>query len=409
MKYTESKINDIFKEFGSPCYVFDEVAFRKNYLNLLHTLQKEYPWYNIGYSYKTNYAPKICSIVKDLGGYAEVVSDMEYEIAKTVGYENNKIIYNGPFKGAKMEEHLLAGGILNIDNLEEVHRVIEFSKKHLDQQFNVGIRVNICIGQKFISRFGIDADSEDMENAVVQIEKAPNVKLVGLHCHIGQSRGLEAWKNRTNIMLKLADKYINGIPAYLDLGSGMFGDMPDAMVKQFTCKIPTYEEYAVVTARTVREHYKNISVDKMPILFTEPGTTVDNRYIDLLAKVDSIKQIKGQSIAILNCSIHNLGDVSGSVKMPITVVHRASSCLTEYENMNWAGYTCLERDVPYRGYNGKLAKDDYIVFGNVGGYSNVDKPPFILPQCAMIGIDGENTYVIKRRETVEDILSTYTI
>lgn len=407
MQYTKHEIEKIKEAFGLPCYVFDEKAFRDNYLHLKSALTNSYRNYHIAYSYKTNYAPKMCMIVKELGGYAEVVSDMEYDIALAVGYESPMIVYNGPFKGPKLEEHLLNGGIVNIDNLEELERVTSFAaaKKKV---FKVGIRVNINVGQSFISRFGIDADSGDLEEAVRRLKECAYTKLVGLHCHIGQSRGIDAWKQRTTRMLELADRFIDGIPEYLDLGSGMFGDMAPDMLKQFTVKVPSYEDYAAVTAKLVDEHYHEVPAEKKPALFTEPGTTVDNRYIDLIAEVDSIKTIKNKPMAVLNCSIHNLGDVSGSVKLPLEVIENSGD-RREYQMMDLVGYTCLERDVPYRDYCGMLGKGDYLVFGNVGGYSNVDKPPFILPQCAMIGISGEETYVIKRKETTEDILSTYVI
>ena len=405
MNYSKERIESIKATYDLPCYVFDEGAFRTNYLHLRNALSDAYSHYEIAYSYKTNYAPKICSVVKEMGGYAEVVSDMEYEIAKTIGYDNEKIVYNGPFKGPKLEEHLLADGIVNIDNMEEVNRIIAFAENR-EKLVKVGIRVNICVGQKFVSRFGIDADSEELGEAVQKLSQCKYTKLVGFHCHIGQSRGLDAWKMRTTTILALADRYIEGVPEYLDLGSGMFGDMAPKMLEQFVVTVPSYEEYAGVTAALVAEHYKSVPEDKKPILFTEPGTTVDNRYIDLLAEVDSIKRIKGKDIAVLNCSIHNLGDVSGSVKLPIEV-YANSAARKYYKDMDFVGYTCLERDVPYKDYSGQLAKGDYIVFGNVGGYSNVDKPPFILPQCAMIGVNEEESYVIKRKETTEDILPTY--
>ena len=79
----------------------------------------------------------------------------------------------------------------------------------------------------------------------------------------------------------------------------------------------------------------------------------------------------------------------------------------EAQNANLVGYTCLEQDVLYRGYSGSIATGDYVAFGNVGGYSNVDKPPFILPQCTMVGINDKEIYVIKRKETTDDILNTY--
>lgn len=407
MKYKKEFVEQIKDKFGLPCYVFDEKAFCENFFRLQDALSSKYMNYKIAYSYKTNYAPKLCAIVKRMGGYAEVVSDMEYEIAKKVGYENSKIVYNGPFKGPKLEEHLLNDGILNVDNLDEVDRVIKFACEN-KKLCKIGIRVNINVGQNFISRFGIDADSADIRIAVNKIKDCEYVKLIGLHCHIGQCRSLKAWEERTRKMLSLADEYIEGVPEYLDLGSGMFGDMAPAMLEQFAIDVPTYDEYAEVTAALVEEHYMDIEEVNKPILFTEPGTTVDNRYIDLIAKVCGIKAIKGKNIAVLNCSVHNLGDVSGSVKLPMEIIANTDT-RAYYDNMDFTGYTCLERDVPYKNYVGELGKGDYIIFGNVGGYSNVDKPPFILPQCAMIGLNEDEIYVIKRKETTEDILSTYLI
>lgn len=398
-------IEKIKRMYGLPCYVFDESAFCTNYVHLLNAMRDKYSKYEIAYSYKTNYAPAICSIVKRLGGYAEVVSDMEYDIAKKIGYTCDHIIYNGPFKGQKLETHLLNNGIVNIDNLEEVDRIIAIAKKH-KKVLKLGIRVNIQVGQSFVSRFGIDIDSGDLCEATGKIDKCVYTKLVGLHCHIGQSRGLDAWKSRTVQILKLADQYMEEAPEYLDLGSGMFGDMAPVMRGQFSTDIPSYEDYAKVTASIVDEHYKSVSKEKKPVLFTEPGTTLDNRYIDLIAQIYGIKKIRDKDFAILNCSIHNLGDVSGSVKLPIEVIEN-SVTRSDYHNMDLVGYTCLERDIPYKDFSGRLGKGDYIVFGNIGGYSNVDKPPFILPQCAMIGIRGRETYMIKRKETTDDILETY--
>lgn len=399
------QIEDIKEKYGLPCYVFNEDSFKVNYKHLLTAMRSMYNKYEIAYSYKTNYTPRICSIVKELGGYAEVVSDMEYDIARTVGYDSPHIIYNGPYKGPKLREHLLNDGIVNIDNLNEVERVITIAEEE-QHSCLVGIRVNIDVGQSFISRFGIDSDSDDLTIAVEKLKDCEYTSLVGLHCHIGQTRGLDAWKTRTEKMLSLADNYIDGVPHYIDLGSGMFGDMAPEMKAQFSGHVPTYEEYACTTAEIIAEHYLEVSESEKPVFFTEPGTTVDNRYIDLVAEVDSIKRIREKNFAVLNCSIHNLGDVSGSVKLPLAVIENSKD-REKYNDIDLVGYTCLERDVPYKNYFGMLGKGDYLLFGNVGGYSNVDKPPFILPQCAMIGISNSETYLIMRRETTEDILSTY--
>ena len=99
MQYNLNLLKKKKKQFGLPLYVFDETAFINNYNSFVSCFQKAYPNYRISYSYKTNYTPYICKLIKENGGYAEVVSEMEYNIARKIGYDNSKIIFNGPDKG----------------------------------------------------------------------------------------------------------------------------------------------------------------------------------------------------------------------------------------------------------------------------------------------------------------------
>ena len=215
---------------------------------------------------------------------------------------------------------------------------------------------------------------------------------------------IEAWKKRTKYMLSLADEFFEGIPEYLDLGSGMFGAMAPSFYAQFS-DVPTYEEYAEVTAKMVADHYRK--ENKKPILFTEPGTTLINKYVYFIGRVDAIKIIRGKTFAVLNCSEHNLGETCLLKQLPIEVIH-TSSKQQQFDDVDFTGYTCLEQDVMYTGYSGKLAVGDYIVFGNTGGYSNVYKPPFIKPNCAMISVNRDGTPVLmKQAETFDDVLHTY--
>ena len=78
-----------------------------------------------------------------------------------------------------------------------------------------------------------------------------------------------------------------------------------------------------------------------------------------------------------------------------------------YKNLDFVGYTCLEQDVIYAGYNGKLAIDDKVEICNVGGYSIVDKPPFIHPDIPIYMLLKDNVTCIKREQTLEDIFAPY--
>ena len=393
--------------FGLPLYLFNEKEFCENYSHLVKAIADVYPKYRLAYSYKTNYTPYICKLVKSLGGYAEVVSDMEYLVAKHIGYDDNKIIYNGPVKGPLMDEMLLNGGIVNIDNKVEALRIVAIARNNKDKKIKVGLRLNVDVGQGFVSRFGIDADSLEVDEIYGLLNNEPNITVVGIHMHVGRTRHVDAWHRRAVAMIEIADKLFDEAPEFIDLGSGMFGEMEEGLAKQFGDNIPTFEEYAEAVARPFKERYGHLPEDRQPILFTEPGTTVANRYVDFIAQVQSIKNIRGKSFIALNCSVDNIGTMSRAKIMPLSVISNGGEQI-EVSAACLVGYTCLENDVMYKEYTGKIGVADFVVFGNVGGYSNVSKPPFILWNCPMIAEQTDGNYrIIKRQEKYEDIFNTY--
>lgn len=406
MNPIDKAVVDLSKKIGTPFYIFDEEGFIDNYNALNDIFKAVYPNYQISYSYKTNYTPYICNIVKKLGGYAEVVSDMEYTLAKKLGYNNRQIVYNGPSKGPLAFEHIENHGILNIDSLDEAKKIADYCNSHPDKTYTCGLRINMDLGGDFVSRFGLSTSNDDIDKAVAMIKSTPNLKLVGLHCHISRHRGLEAWAKRAKIMLDIADKYIDGIPEYISLGSGMFADMPEFLKEQFGgSSIPTYSDYAEVAIKPFAEHYKNY--DKKPILFTEPGTTVVARYLNFASKVLSIKEIRNRHIANMDGDYHNLGEICTMKKLPVSIIPGSNEQKT-FDNLDIMGFTCLEQDVMYPQFERPLAEGDILVFNNVGGYSIVSKPQFIKPQSAMYVLkkDGSSSEIM-RAETFDDVFAKF--
>ncbi len=80
-----------------------------------------------------------------------------------------------------------------------------------------------------------------------------------------------------------------------------------------------------------------------------------------------------------------------------------------YQDVDFVGYTCIESDYLYRGFSGKLAVGDYVVFSNVGSYSLVLKPPFILPNFAVVEYDTRygSIELVRENETFEDVFRTF--
>lgn len=408
----KDQIETYVDQYGSPLYIFHADEFTVNYIELLKTMRSIYPKYNIAYSYKTNYTPKILSMVKDLGGLAEVVSEMEYNLARRIGYDNADIIYNGPVKGGGLFEHLSHGGVANIDSLDEMQTVVEFAEQNPDKIIRLAFRVNIDIGQGYISRFGIDAyenpiGDAEIDSAFAMAKSTANIKVVGLHCHVGRSRSIEAWENRVRIMFKLVDYYFDTTPEFIDFGSGMNSVMEPVLASQFGGHIPTFSEYAEVVANAMKGKYGTLSVGEQPVLYTEPGTTLISGCMSFVGSVKTIKSVKGKNYVTFDCCGGNMGDICHLKQLPISVFHEGNE-KRKLTDATFVGYTCLEHDHIYEGFNGELAVGDIVQFRNIGSYSNVFKPPFILPNCAMIHIDGDgNSQLMKNAETIDDIFKTY--
>lgn len=405
MEMNKELLNTLITQYGSPLYVFDVEGFKQNYNKLHSAMADYYPDYQIAYSYKTNYTPYICKLVKNLGGYAEVVSDMEYQVALQIGYTADHIVYNGPVKGPLMEQHLLNGGILNIDNEAESERVISLALNNPDTHIKVGIRINTDIGANFISRFGIDVDDDSMDKVVGNLKKQPNISIVGLHMHVSRARGIEAWKRRIDNILSAADKYIDGIPEYIDLGSGMFAEMEEFLRSQFSVPVPNYHDYAKVVAGTMCEHYKDSEIK--PLLMTEPGTTVVSRYLSLITTVTGLKKVRSRLLAMVDTDIHNAGETCRMMNVPYTHYHIGNG-KDALDHPDIVGYTCLEQDCLYKSFPESVSVGDVIEFRNIGGYSIVYKPPFIQPNCAMVAIEESGEVkLIKRKESFNDIFQTF--
>ncbi len=401
MEINKNIIVDLRAQYGEAFYLLDSVQFRKNFLELREAFNKIYPNWNIAYSYKTNYTPKLCKIVNELGGYAEVVSEMELEIAKRVGCKAERIIWNGPIKNVPiMEQFLLDGGTINIDSIEELVQVKDIHNRHKDKLIHVGIRCNYDVSDGVVSRFGFDIDGAEFMEAVKFATTTKNVKFINFQCHFAK-RQIAYWPARAKGMVDLIDR-LGTIPERIDIGGGLFGKMADSLKAQFSCEIPDYEAYAKAAAQVFADYFKDKNVK--PELLIEPGSAVVGDCMKFIGTVKTIKNVRGKWIATVLGSQKNIS-MTG-INPPMEVIAMGSE-QKEYTDLDFVGFTCIEGDVLYHNYSGKLAHQDVIVISNCGSYSLVMKPPFILPNFPVLDISEGKTEVIKRAENFDDLFHTF--
>ena len=394
-------IKKLQAEYGEAFYLLDSAQFRKNFAELKAAFNDIYPNWNIAYSYKTNYTPKLCKIVNELGGYAEVVSEMELEIAKRVGCKMDRVIWNGPIKNVPiMEQFLLDGGTINIDSIEELEQVRDIHNCHADKLIHVGIRCNYDVNDGVVSRFGFDIDGAEFMEAVKFATTTKNVKFINFQCHFAK-RQIAYWPARAKGMVDLIDR-LGIIPERIDIGGGLFGKMADSLRAQFSCEIPDYEAYAKAAAQVFADYFAD--KDVKPELLIEPGSAVVGDCMKFIGTVKTIKNVRGKWIATVLGSQKNIS-MTG-INPPMEVIAMGGEQKT-YKDLDFVGFTCIEGDVLYHNYTGKLAHQDAIVISNCGSYSLVMKPPFILPNFPVLDISEGKTEVIKRAENFDDLFHTF--
>lgn len=415
MIVTEKLLDKISFEHGSSFYLLDSERFKCNFIELTNSFRKYYKNTSIAYSYKTNYVPRYCKIVNELGGYAEIVSSMEMSLALKLGVPAKKIFFNGPYKEINYVIQLLKnGGVVNIDSIEELMSIISFANNHKGGPFKVGIRCNFDIKNDTISRFGIDVESNAFIEIIDKIENHPNLKLVGLHCHF-PNRNIESWRYRTLGMISVIDRFFKDKMHNLEqisLGGGIYGHMPDDLKSQFPFEVPNFDDYAQESAKVLDNYINKNFGDYRPLLIIEPGTALVADALRYACRINSIKNIRGRFIITLTGSSYNINPNPNRKNVPIQIFNMDDNSIKiKVHDAYFAGYTCIEGDYLYKGFEGEISIGDFIVFDDAGSYSIVMKPPFILPNVSIIEPinDSLDFKVIKRKETFDDIFNTYNL
>lgn len=397
-KLTKEQVKTIRRLYGEAFYALDTRQFSSNFLELKKEFSNIYSNFNIAYSYKTNYIPSLCKIVKKLGGYAEVVSEMEMELALRIGVDPSKIIWNGPVKNENaVTSFLLLGGIVNLDSHDDLAAIKRIISDYPSKKFKLGIRVNYDVGDGVISRFGFDVNAKEFEECLNYIVSTKNVEFASLQCHFAK-RNACFWPARAKGMADLI-KRIGVVPKIIDLGGGIYGKMPGSLKAQFSERIDEYSCYA----ETVKV-FAQMFADRGPELIIEPGSALVGDCMQFLGTVKTIKSIRGKWFASVLGSQKNIS--MSSVNPPVEVIHMGNK-LQYFNNIDFVGFTCIEGDILYKNYCGDLALDDVIVISNCGSYSIVLKPPFILPNFPIIDISSDRFKLIKKAESFDDVFHTY--
>jgi diaminopimelate decarboxylase len=399
---------------GEAFYLLDLPCFERNYQAFLNAFREIYPNTQIAYSYKTNYTPRLCRLVNQFGGYAEIVSGMEYDLAERLGVEGARIIFNGPYKPSRdVRRALLSGAVVNLESCAEVGLVEEIALEHPARQLRLGMRCNFEFPGERESRFGFGVCNGALDHALSRLERLPNCRIEGLSCHfMTRERSASSYARLAESMLELAStKFPVSPPRFIDLGGGFFSNMGPELRAQFPFHVPSFAEYADAIATPFRNAYPN---GCGPELILEPGLALVADAMQFVTRLIDLKEAGERRIALVSGSIYNVRPTRSRRNLPVTVYPATPSSAGEPQKsvdkpVDFVGYTCMEDDCLYTGFQGAPHPGDYVVFEHAGAYTNVLKPPFINPSPPILAYTGTPAAfeVVRRQEVSSDIFATY--
>ena len=410
MIFEREQLDALAAEHGDSFYLYDLDRFVANYDRFLGAFATIYPNARLAYSYKTNYTPRLCALVNERDGYAEVVSRMEYDLAVRLGVPARRILVNGPYKTVgDLRDALTTGSIVNIDWPYQLGLVEEVARDAAEAILMVGLRVTFPIEGGAPSRFGFAA-GEELTEAVARIRRISNARLAGLHCHfLTPDRSPSDYGAIARRMLDLVDRHFaEAPPDFVDLGGGFFSPMPPALQAEFGFTPPSYDDYAEAIAPYFVERFGS---GPGPELILEPGIAITADMATYVARVLDVRSLLGRTLALVAGSIYAIKPTLHTRNLPMTVVRSDEPGRRAVRGpLDIVGYTCMEHDVLHHGFAGELAPGDFVAFSNVGAYTTVLKPPFILPCPPILGLTNRQkppVAVLKREESADDVYATY--
>lgn len=387
----------------TPCFIINENELKKNIDNMHSSLRKTWGNYIIGYSYKTNSLPWIINYLKENSVYAEVVSDLEYNLAKKINYDSKRIIFNGPNKGKKTFINALKeGAIINIDSSREIDWL---SDEEFNKDIKVGIRVNFdlekeCPNETAMGldggRFGFSLENGSFNKAVKRINNIKNVKVVGIHLHNStKTRSLKIYKTLAKKANEIADMFDYELE-YIDIGGGFFGGLETK---------PSYYEYMKTIADELSKKFDKNKTK----LIVEPGASIIASPISFLCEVIDVKDTYAKRIVTVNGSRNNIDPLMRKESYFLDLLIEKERKSVKEQII--CGYTCMENDRLLAIIdNNELLVGDKLLFNKVGSYTMCLSPLFI-EYFPIVYLENDKSEFICVREkwTVDEYMQKSTI
>ena len=403
IKFDEIGADELAEKYGTPLYIYRENAIRESF----RSLKDAFPGIRtrIHYAVKANSNPWILKILLEEGAWADVVSPGEIYLALYSGFPAERLLFTqNSVSDEEMKFALEKKVRINVESISQLKRLKKFAPGT-----DISIRFNIYVGAGHHShvitggpesKFGIDWDKTD---EVKKIISNGGLNLKGIHCHIGSGiLDAEMFVHAVKNLLTTAKKFPD--LEVIDFGGGI--GIPYKARKEQPIHVKKLGQKLI-------EAYRNFCIEygKAPDLALEPGRYLVAESGSLLCRVTSIKKSRKYTFIGTNTGFNHLIRPAfyGSY-------HEIEPALKREGNKIEAvitGNLCESGDVFTRNEDGieprlftPIQEGDLLLIRNAGAYGfSMASHYNSFPRPAEVLIKGKESKLIRRRETIEELLN----
>ena len=383
------------EKYETPLYVYDANKIEAQY-NRMVSAFSSVPSLKINYAVKALSNINILKLFNQLNSGIDTVSVQEVQLGLKAGYKPEDIIYTP--NGVSLEEIEQAMGYgvqINIDNISILE---QFGQKYpnvpvcirINPHIMAGGNTKISVGH-IDSKFGISIHQLPHIHRVVE---NTNMHINGIHMHTGSDiYDVDAFLRATEILFNTAATFKE--LDYIDFGSGF--------------KVP-YKEGDIST--DIEELGKKLSkrfnqfckeYGKELTLMFEPGKFLVSEAGKFLVHVNVVKQTTSTVFAGVDSGLNHL--IRPMFYDAYHHIENISNPDGKERFYTVVGYICETDTFGTNRRITEIKEGDILCFSNAGAYcfsmaSNYNsryRPAEVLVK------DGKD-YLIRKRETIEDIL-----
>lgn len=393
----EVPVAGIAAEYGTPCYVYSRATLERHY-SAYQQAMGDFP-HLICFAVKANSNLAVLNVLARLGSGFDIVSGGELQRVLAADGDPAKVIFSGLGKTEAEIRLALQAGIhcFNVESEAELAR-IDAVASSMQTRAPISVRVNpdvdagthpyISTGLK-TNKFGIA--TEQALAVYRSAAKMPGIEVVGIDCHIGsQLTSTEPFLHAIDRLLSMVDQLaLEGIRLkHFDMGGGLGVN--------YDKETPPHPE-ELMRAVKARLSDRNLT------LLVEPGRSIAANAGIFVTRVEFLKCNEHKNFAIVDGAMNDLlRPALYSAWQAIIPVQKQEGPTKVYDVV---GPVCESADFLGKERPLHIAAGDLLAVRTAGAYGFVMSSNYnTRPRVPEIMVDGENTYLVRRRETLADLL-----